>query len=71
LGAALLKAGKPMEAEKAFRDDIQRWPRNGWGLLGLEHSLRAQGRADSAEIVHREFVESWQRADVKLDLAWY
>jgi tetratricopeptide (TPR) repeat protein len=71
LGAVLLKAGKAAEAEKAFREDVQRWPRNGWGLLGLEQSLRAQGKADSADIVRREFSESWQRADVKLDLAWY
>jgi len=71
LGAALLKAGKPAEAEEVFREDMKRWPRNGWGLFGLEQSLRAQGKADSADIVHREFDEAWKRADVKLDLAWF
>jgi tetratricopeptide (TPR) repeat protein len=71
LGAALLRAGKAAEAEQTFREDVQRWPRNGWGLLGLEQSLRAQGKTDSADIVQRELAAAWGRADVKLDLAWY
>jgi Tfp pilus assembly protein PilF len=71
LGAVLLKAGKPAEAEKYFREDLSRWRRNAWGLLGLEASLRAQGNAIAADMVHREFEDAWQRADVKLDLAWF
>jgi len=71
LGAVLLQAARPAEAEAIFREDIQRWPRNGWGLYGLEQSLRAQGKTDSADIVQREFTVAWKRADVKLDLAWF
>lgn len=71
LGAALLKAGNAVAAEDVFREDVRRWPRNGWGLFGLEQSLRAQGKSDSAEIVRREFEEAWKRADVKPDLAWF
>jgi tetratricopeptide (TPR) repeat protein len=71
LGAVLLQAGRAAEAEQIFREDIQRWPRNGWGLYGLEQSLRAQGKTDSADIVQRELNEAWKRADVKLQLAWY
>ncbi len=71
LGAVLLQAARPAEAEAIFREDIQRWPRNGWGLYGLEQSLRAQGKTDSADIVRREFTVAWKRADVKLDLAWF
>ena len=71
LGAALIRAGKPAQAEAVFREDVQRWPRNGWGLFGLEQSLRAQGKFASADIVHREFDKAWKRADVKLDLAWF
>jgi len=71
LGAVLLKSGKSPEAEQVFREDVKRWPRNGWGLFGLEQSLRAQGKSDSANIVQREFNEAWIRADVKPDLAWY
>ena len=71
LGVALMEAGRSAEAEVIFREDIQRWPRNGWGLFGLEQSLRTQGKADSADIVQREFNDAWKRADVKLQLAWY
>ena len=71
LGAALLKAGKAGEAEAVFRQDVKLWPRNGWGLLGLEASLRAQGKTDSANLVQREFNEAWKRADTKLHLDWF
>jgi tetratricopeptide (TPR) repeat protein len=71
LGVAYLEAGDAEQAERVFREDLERQPRNGWGLLGLEHSLRAQGRTESADIIRREFVQSWERADVQLELAWF
>jgi tetratricopeptide (TPR) repeat protein len=71
LGVAYLEGGEPEQAERVFREDLERQPRNGWGLLGLEHSLRAQGRTQSADIIRREFVRSWERADVPLQLAWF
>jgi tetratricopeptide (TPR) repeat protein len=71
LGAALLRAGEPAKAEQVFRDDLKRWPRNGWGLFGLEQSLRSQGQDDSAMLVHREFLDAWKRADIALQLAWF
>jgi tetratricopeptide (TPR) repeat protein len=71
LGAALLEAGKAAEAEEIFREDLRRWPRNGWGLHGLMAALRAQGKSEQAEDVRRQCVEAWSRADVPLDLAWF
>lgn len=71
LGAALLAAGDPVRAEAVFREDLARWPRNGWGLLGLERSLRAQGRVELAEVVAGQRREAWARADRSLDLAWF
>ena len=71
LGAALLQAGDAAQAERVFREDLDRQPRNGWGLLGLEQSLRAQGRTESAAMVRREFEKTWERADVALELAWF
>ncbi|MBI1840512.1 MAG: hypothetical protein HYR88_06620 [Verrucomicrobia bacterium] len=71
LGAALIRAGKPDEAEKVFREDVKRWPRNGWGLFGLEQSLRAQGKSSAAGLVRREFEKAWRRADAKPDLSWF
>ncbi|HMJ66636.1 MAG TPA: hypothetical protein VK615_14930 [Candidatus Binatia bacterium] len=69
LGAALIKAGQPAEAEKVFRDDLKDFPECGWQLFGLQEALRAQGK-DTKE-VSRQFKRAWSRADVKPDLSWY
>jgi tetratricopeptide (TPR) repeat protein len=66
LGATLLKAGEPAEAEKAYREDLRRWPENGWSLFGLARSLEAQGKGQDAAEVGKRFREAWKRADVKL-----
>lgn len=71
LGAFYLRIGEPARAETVFREDLRRWRRNPWGLLGLESCLRAQGRVESADAVHGEFERAWQRADVTLNLAWF
>jgi len=66
LGAALLKAGKPPEAEAVYREDLRRHPKNGWALFGLAQALRAQKKDKDAAAVDAEFAEAWKRADVKL-----
>jgi tetratricopeptide (TPR) repeat protein len=71
LGAALLKAAQPAEAEKVFRETLQELPQNGWPLFGLQESLRAQGREDEAREVARDFKKAWKHADVKLRLEWF
>ena len=69
LGAVLLEAGKPVEAEHAFREDLREHPQNGWALFGLEQSLRVQGKTDEAQSVHQEFRQVWSDADVTLTSA--
>jgi tetratricopeptide (TPR) repeat protein len=69
LGAVLLEAGKAGEAERVFREDLQDHPQNGWSLLGLEQSLRAQEKTAEAEIANRAFQEVWGEADVTLTTA--
>ncbi len=71
LGVALLQADNPVKAEAVFREDLNRWPRNAWALLGLEQALRRQGKSQSADLVQREFDLAWERADVKLELDWF
>jgi hypothetical protein len=65
LGAVLLEAGQPVEAEKAFRADLVRRPENGWSLHGLAQSLRAQKRAGEASTVEERFKKAWKSADVR------
>ena len=69
-GGALLQIGEPARAEQVFRDDLNRFPRNGYALFGLEQALRTQGRIQAAESVHRELIKAWEHADVPLDVAW-
>jgi hypothetical protein len=60
LGAALLKAGRAADAERVFREDLVRHPRNARSLFGLQASLTAQNKPDSAAWVQRAFVEVWK-----------
>lgn len=69
LGAVLLDAGKAVEAERTFREDLQDHPQNGWALFGLEQSLRAQGKTDEAESALQSFRQVWSDADVTLTAA--
>lgn len=69
LGGALLAHGDYKTAEKVFRDEIQRRPRNGRALFGLAESLRKQGKEGAAKSVQAEFDKAWQYADTKLSVA--
>ena len=66
LGAALLKAGKPADAEAVYRTDLKRYPDNGWSLYGLSEALNARGRVTEGIKVKKRFARAWARADVKL-----
>jgi tetratricopeptide (TPR) repeat protein len=65
LGALLLAAGRPKEAETAYREDLVRYPNNGWSLHGLAASLKARGRTKEAAAADAKFQKAWARADVK------
>ena len=69
LGGALLANGDYKTAEKVFRDEIRRRPRNGRGLFGLAESLRKQGKDRAANSVQAEFEKAWQHADTKLSVS--
>ena len=64
LGVVLLRAGRAVEAERVFRQDLVRHPENGWSLAGLAGSLRARGRVAEAGRVQERFRRAWATADV-------
>lgn len=68
LGAALLLASRAVEAERVFRDDLTRFPRNPRSLFGLHESLMKQGKSADASWVKRAFDEAWKRSDAPLTL---
>jgi tetratricopeptide (TPR) repeat protein len=66
LGAALLKAGQHAESEKVYREDLRRFPENGWSLFGLAQALRAQGKKKEADAAEARFSRAWAGTDVML-----
>lgn len=66
LGAALVKAGRSAEAEKVYREDLRRFPENGWSLFGLAQALRAQEKNTEAAAADARFRRAWTGADVTL-----
>jgi tetratricopeptide (TPR) repeat protein len=66
LGAALLDAGRPAEAEAAYRAELAIYPEDGWSLFGLARALKQQEKTAEATAVERRFQAAWQRADVTL-----
>ena len=60
LGAVLLMNGDAPGAEKVFREDLERNPRNPRSLYGLQQALLAQNRKYDAGFVGKEFSSSWK-----------
>ncbi|RIK94537.1 MAG: hypothetical protein DCC71_23610 [Proteobacteria bacterium] len=65
-GAVLLAAGRAKQAEAVYREDLRRYPRNGWSLLGLSQSLAKQGRAADARYAQQGFRNAWSLAEVEI-----
>ncbi|WP_421937871.1 hypothetical protein [Phenylobacterium sp.] len=65
LGAALLEAGKPAEAEHVYHDSLHHYRRDGWALAGLVKALEAQGK--DATQAKADLAEAWKRADTKIE----
>jgi tetratricopeptide (TPR) repeat protein len=66
LGRALLAAGRPADAQRVFREDLERHPENGWALHGLAESLRRGKRLAEAAAVEERFRLAWAGADTLL-----
>ena len=66
LGAVVLMNGDAAGAEKVFRDDLDRNPRNPRSLFGLHQALKAQGRDYDAGFVQDQFRNSWKGSQAEL-----
>jgi tetratricopeptide (TPR) repeat protein len=66
LGAILLEAGRPAEAETVYWEDLRRNRDNGWALFGLMQALRAQNKTAEATLVEARYTKAWARSDVRL-----
>ncbi len=64
LGAVLLMTSDNADAEKVFREDLNRNPRNPRSLFGLLQALKAQGKDYDASFVENEFHVAWKGSTV-------
>ena len=67
LGAALLDADRPEDAEAVYRQDLIENRNNGWSLFGLWQSLEIQGRIAEAAEARADFETAWEHSDVELE----
>lgn len=65
-GAMLLSAKRPKDAEAVYREDLKRWPENGWSLRGLAEALKAQGKTNESTTTMERAMKAWARADVEV-----
>lgn len=66
LGAVLIQAGRHVEAEQVYREDLKAWPENGWSLFGLAKALRMQGKTAAADAIDQRFRAAWKHADTPI-----
>ncbi|NUP07002.1 MAG: hypothetical protein HOW73_13190 [Polyangiaceae bacterium] len=66
LGAALLKADMPKEAEAVYRVDLAKLPNNVWSLHGLARSLRLQKKDTDARAVEADLAKASSGSDIHL-----
>src|SRR6266436_1559332 len=64
LGRLLLATNRAAEAEKVFREDLDRNPRDARSLAGLRDCLNAQGRKYEADQIDQQFHAAWKVAAV-------
>lgn len=66
LGEMQLRAGRAVQAEQTFRDDLVAQPESGWALAGLARALSAQGKASEAQSLQKQLDRAWAMADTGL-----
>lgn len=64
LGRLLLALNRATEADKVFREDLERNPRDGRALAGLRDCLNAQGRKYEADQIDQQFRAAWKVAAI-------
>ena len=59
LGVVYMQLRDYPSAERVYREDLEMWPGNAWGLLGLSQALKARGQTDEALRMRAKFDKVW------------
>ncbi len=71
LGAALLRAGLPRQAEEIFRQDLVRNPQNPRSLFGLWKVLEAEKKWQESALIRQSFERVWKGDKDELQLSQF
>lgn len=63
LGAVYLATNQHAKAEQCYREDLEKWPNNGWSLLGLSKALKGLGKTKAADRAFANYEKHWSKAD--------
>ena len=63
LGYYLLKSNKATEATQVYKDDLIANPENGWSLIGMYNSLKAQNKISEADGYKLRYEKAFEDAD--------
>ncbi len=66
LGALLMESGRHAEAEQLYREDLINNRNNGWALVGIRESVRAQGRPFEVAAFDALVKEAFVNADTEI-----
>lgn len=66
MGALLMADGQHEEAERLYREDLEKNRGNGWALTGLRESLVAQGRTTEAMELDERLAAAFASADTEI-----
>ena len=67
LGAVLIENGQHKEAIELYKQDLIKWPKNGWALQGLMNSYKALNLDDQHEESNFLFERAWSHADIEIN----
>ncbi|BAO76830.1 hypothetical protein [Winogradskyella sp. PG-2] len=66
-----MKAKQFKKAENIYREDLNDLRQNGWSLMGLYKSLKAQSKSTEADKIKKELDMAWKDADIEITTSVY
>jgi len=66
LGAVLIESGKYKEAIEVYKQDLVKYPENGWALVGMMDAYNKLGDRINYEDSRKRFDLAWKYADIKI-----
>ena len=67
LGHVYQEMGRYADAERAFKEDLKTYPKNGWALYGLYRNQKSQNLTDDSLVAFDAFNAAWKYADADLE----